>query len=32
MMSSPAPKKMEKPNDDGNFPFQVNQSAGDEKW
>jgi len=32
MLSSPAPKKTEKPNDDGNFPFQVNQSAGDEKW
>jgi len=32
MMPSPAPKKIEKPNDDGSLPFQVNQSAGDEKW
>jgi ATP-dependent RNA helicase RhlE len=32
MLSTPAPKKDIKPVDDINFPFDINQSAGDEKW
>lgn len=32
MLSTPAPKKDIKPVDDTNFPFDINQSAGDEKW
>ena len=32
MLSAPAPKKDIKPQDDIDFPFNVNQSAGDEKW
>jgi hypothetical protein len=32
MLSTPAPKKDIKPADDTEFPFDVNRSAGDEKW
>ncbi|HTI89275.1 MAG TPA: DEAD/DEAH box helicase [Puia sp.] len=32
MLSTPAPKKDIKTSDDTNFPFDINQSAGDEKW
>jgi ATP-dependent RNA helicase RhlE len=32
MLSTPAPKKDIKTQDDTNFPFDINQSAGDEKW
>jgi ATP-dependent RNA helicase RhlE len=32
MLSTPAPKKEIKTQDDTDFPFDINQSAGDEKW
>lgn len=32
MLSTPAPKKDIRTQDDTDFPFNINQSAGDEKW